>query len=263
MKKQFKNYSFTIIKTVDTDYTIEGIFSTANTDRHGDIVQQNWDLKNFIQNPVILNSHNYDDVAEIVGKVVDIGLNPDSQLAGKIKFAVNENPKARIIYELYKNGFANAFSVGFIPKDFGSNGEITLSELLEISVVSVPANAMALAKAKGIDTTLLEEEQKDEKNNEQNIADDKDEEDNEQGTPTESDDSETGTDTSDEDEAGDSGENNNTEEEDIENKAIDYIYKAVKLLRVSKTNTRDNLVRAKENRIINKAIRELIAHKRK
>lgn len=260
MNKQFKNYSFTIIKTIDEEYTIEGVFSTANTDRHGDIVMQNWDLKSFIQNPVILNSHNYDDVAEIVGKMVDIGLNPDSQLSGKIKFAVNENPKAKIIYELYKNGFANAFSVGFIPKDFGNNGEITLSELLEVSVVSVPANAMALAKAKGIDISLLEEEKQYEENK-QDITDDEIKDGDEQHDAGTDNDSETGTGEDNEDETGDTG-----DDKEIDNtksiNAIDLIYKATKLLRDSRSNTRPESVRAKEKRLINKAIRELIAIKK-
>jgi len=262
MNKQFRNYSFAITKTIDKEFAIEGIFSTSNTDRHGDVVLQNWDLKNFLANPVILNSHNYDDVAEIVGKMTDLGLNTNSQLEGKIKFAVNENPKAKIIYELYKNGFASAFSVGFIPKDFGSNGEITLSELLEVSVVSVPANAMALAKQKGIDVDLLEGEENNE-NSEPNTNDDEHTEDTGNGDTTESNDSEPTREDNNGEEVGDSGETVEEIKEEVETKAIDLIYSAVKLLRVNKTNTRTESVRAKENRIINKAIRALVAQKRK
>lgn len=40
-------------------------------------------------------------------------------------------------------GILNSFSVGFIPKEMGENGDITKAELLEISAVNVPANADA------------------------------------------------------------------------------------------------------------------------
>jgi HK97 family phage prohead protease len=165
-EKLFKQMDV-VVKSVNTDEaTMEAVFSTADQDRHGDIVQQNWDLKNFKKNPVILNSHTYFDATEVVGKAEKIKV-IDGALQGKIKFAVAENPKAKIIFDLYAGGFLNAFSVGFIPKEWSDKGEILKSELLEISTVSVPANAYALAKAKGIDVNKLYE----------HISDNKDEED--------------------------------------------------------------------------------------
>lgn len=143
------------IKGVDEETsTLEAVFSTEDEDRHGDIVRQNWDLKQFKKNPVILNSHNYWSATDVIGKAEKIGVK-GGQLEGKIKFAVEENPIAKIIFDLYKNGFLNAFSVGFIPKEFSDKGEILKSELLEISAVSVPANAYALAKSAGIDLKPL------------------------------------------------------------------------------------------------------------
>jgi HK97 family phage prohead protease len=143
------------IKSVDEETsTLEAVFSTEDEDRHGDIVRQNWDLKQFKKNPVILNSHNYWSATDVIGKAEKIGIK-NGQLEGKIKFAVEENPIAKIIFDLYKNGFLNAFSVGFIPKEFSDKGEILKSELLEISAVSVPANAYALAKSAGIDLKPL------------------------------------------------------------------------------------------------------------
>lgn len=136
--------------------TIEAVFSTADEDRHGQIVEQNFDLGPFKKNPVILNSHNYDDVGEIVGRADKIGI-VDGKLEGMVRFAVNENPKAKIVYDLYASGFANAFSIGGIPKEFDDKGNILKMEIVEISVVSVPANARALAKKKGIDIDQLYE----------------------------------------------------------------------------------------------------------
>lgn len=133
-------------------YTVDFVMSTEDQDRHTDIVRQNWDLKNFKKNPVFINSHNYNDATEVIGKFIKIKQNKkDKQLEGTVQFAVEENPKAKIIFDLYAEGFLNAVSVGFIPLEFGKSTEfgyeVLKSELLETSAVSVPANAMALAKS--------------------------------------------------------------------------------------------------------------------
>jgi len=155
MKKIIEQFGIQL-KGVDKEtHSLEAIFSTADMDRHGDIVHQNWDLEHFNQNPVILNSHNYSDATETVGKAVNTRIE-NGKLVGKIVFAVAENPKAKVIFDLYAGGFLNAFSVGFMPLDFNEKGEIIRSSLLEVSAVSVPANAYALAKQKGIDVGALE-----------------------------------------------------------------------------------------------------------
>lgn len=151
------------VKSIDKDMgTLEAIFSTQDVDRHGDVVlQDGWDISMFKKNPVILNSHNYGDAAEVIGKASNVKVE-QKKLQGKITFAVNENPKAKVIFDLYAGGFLNAFSVGFIPTKFKQNKDgstdwytIEEAELLEVSAVSVPANARALAKAKGIDIDML------------------------------------------------------------------------------------------------------------
>jgi HK97 family phage prohead protease len=151
------------VKSIDKELgTLEAIFSTQDVDRHGDIIlQDGWDISMFKKNPVILNSHNYGDAAEVIGKASNVKVE-GKKLVGKITFAVNENPKAKVIFDLYSGGFLNAFSVGFIPTAFKTNKDgstdwytIESAELLEVSAVSVPANARALAKAKGIDIDML------------------------------------------------------------------------------------------------------------
>jgi len=155
MKKKLYELLNVKVKGVDEETsTLEAVFSTEDEDRHGDIVRQNWDLKQFKKNPVILNSHNYWSATDVIGKAEKISVK-NGQLEGKIKFAVEENPIAKIVFDLYKGGFLNAFSVGFIPKEFSDKGEIVKSELLEISAVSVPANAYALAKSAGINIKPL------------------------------------------------------------------------------------------------------------
>lgn len=117
-------------------------FSTDTEDRHMERVYQNFDLKNFKKNPVLIDSHNYSSIEHIIGRV-DKPKVKDGKLVGDVIFAL-ENPKGLIAYHLANGGFLNATSIGFIPKDFDDEGDITKSELLEISVVSVPANPEAL-----------------------------------------------------------------------------------------------------------------------
>ena len=148
MEKLYKQFGFQT-KSIDKEKgTVFGVFSTMDVDRHGDIVMQNWNLDQFRNNPVILNSHNYWDTAEVIGKALtDLGV-VDNQLQGTIQFAVNENPKAKVAFDLVVGGYLNAFSVGFMPEEFSKDGVILKSTLLEISLVSVPANPHALVQAK-------------------------------------------------------------------------------------------------------------------
>ena len=141
-KKEYVNIPINV-KSAGED-TLWTTMSTDDIDRHGEVVAQNWNLENFMNNPVVLNSHKYDDTTEAIGRMEAL-VQKEHSLEGKIKFAINENPKAKIVFDLYQEGFLNAFSVGFIP------GEEE-NELLELSAVTIPANALALAKAKGFDT---------------------------------------------------------------------------------------------------------------
>ena len=162
------------------------IFSSKKEDRHGDVVIQDFDLKSFKKNPVILNSHNYGDAKAVIGKAIPKTVKVvNGKLQGTIKFAVDENPDAKIIFGLYAGGYLNAFSIGFMPLEFDDKdwSKILKSELLEVSAVSVPANpdALAKAKAKGIDVDKLyvEKNIKDEKDNGKDAEGDDD--DNESG----------------------------------------------------------------------------------
>ena len=129
-------------KSSEDDNSFSAIFSTEKADRHGDIVVQDWDLKDFKKNPVYLDCHNYDSIEHILGKIKDLKVK-DKKLIGNIVFNLS-SPKGRMARDMAENGFLNASSVGFIPLDFDNKGKITKSELLEISGVSVPANPDAL-----------------------------------------------------------------------------------------------------------------------
>lgn len=149
VKGDHKGFSLCVdteFKQLDEENKFNITMSTANEDRHGDIVEQEWDLKSFKKNPVFLDSHNYDSIEHIIGKVKKIAVK-DNKLVGQVEFML-DNPKGLLAYKMAKGGFLNASSVGFIPKEFDDKGVILKSELLEDSAVSVPANAEALFEKK-------------------------------------------------------------------------------------------------------------------
>jgi len=164
LKKLFN----TKIKEIDEkENSIRFIFSTDDEDRHGEIVdQKGWDLNEYLKNPVVLFAHDHYQPA--VGQVTELRLNEDSNLEGVIKFAVDEYEFAKTLFNLYKGKFMRAVSAGFINKKYEideENDTFTLKEntLLEMSMVNVPANSMALAKSAGIDISSIEKLMEDRK----------------------------------------------------------------------------------------------------
>lgn len=159
MKYKYSNLDFTPKEINEQNFTIRAIFSTGDVDRHGEIVdQKSWILDDFMKNPVVLFGH--DHYSPPVGKIVGLGYNSDGNLEGEVKFAAEEYPFAKVIWNLYKGGFMKAFSVGFSAGKVDIvDDRVILKEntLYEISTVGVPANAMALAKSKGLNVQALED----------------------------------------------------------------------------------------------------------
>src|SRR5437773_2526753 len=116
-----------------------------------------WRLDTYRSNPVFQNAHNYGDILFTLGKAVStevLSVGGAAALCQRIQFATDVNPVARIAYGLYKGGFLNAVSVGFIPLRWEDSPSQSFSssirrryleqELLEVSAVSIPANPNAL-----------------------------------------------------------------------------------------------------------------------
>lgn len=136
------------------DRKIRFVASTEEKNRYGQIVRMSgWKLDNYKRNPVLLWQHDSDALP--IGKV-SIGV-IGNQLIADAEFATEDmNPFAEKVYKMASAGYINAVSVGFLPHDgnmlVADDGEIegmefTSQELLELSVVNVPANASALQVA--------------------------------------------------------------------------------------------------------------------
>lgn len=139
----------------ETDPDLLTMRASDNTiDRYGEIIEASgWRLDNYNANPVIQNSHQYGDILFTIGKAVRTWVEGRS-LMQVWKFASAVNPLAKIARDLYRGGFLNASSVGFIPLEWENGSEkagyrrkFLAQELLEVSAVGIPANPNALALA--------------------------------------------------------------------------------------------------------------------
>lgn len=138
---------------------IDGIIgSSAVVDRMGDIIEQSgWDLNNFKNNPVILWAHNsgFGEDRPPIGKALKVWVEdkgkPTARLMFKVQFDLQDSFAAEIFRKI-KDGFLNTVSVGFMPYEWEELDpgnwwgglKYLKQELLELSVVPVPANPEAL-----------------------------------------------------------------------------------------------------------------------
>lgn len=174
-EKQTKTFETEIkaLHAEEGERSIIARISTIAPDRDGDVLLPSGiDTTNFEKNPVVLLQHGFVDSGLPVAKALEI-TKSHKFITAKITFA--ERPESLpegvewipdTLLSLFQQKVLRAFSVGFLPierraadqKDidrFGDSVEqvITHWELLEFSIVSVPANQEALATAvsKGID----------------------------------------------------------------------------------------------------------------
>ena len=132
------------------DKPIKFVASTSTPDRYGDVVdQKGWDLRAYNRNPVVLFNHNPAQMPIGKGKAYV----ENEQLMLEVEFDQKDD-MAKTIEQKVRDGFINAVSVGFqpskavnrsaLPTDHpyhGKSGQyFQASELLEVSIVTIPAN---------------------------------------------------------------------------------------------------------------------------
>jgi HK97 family phage prohead protease len=133
--------------------------STEAVDRMGDtIAVDGWKLDNFRANPVVLFGHNSDELP--VAKCRRIWVE-----TGKLMAEADFTPTPTAwpefnesVFQFLKHGLLNATSVGFAPMKYAFSEEdgrmfgvdFLEQELLEFSIVDVPANPECLQQAKSL-----------------------------------------------------------------------------------------------------------------
>ena len=124
----------------DSSLMIEGYANTTTKDRTGDVIPMTaWNkaLDNYLKNPIILAQH---DHGAPIGRMIEHSVDEKGLwIKARISAAADN------VFKLIKDGVLTAFSVGFMVKDATYDAVTDLFiikdlELLEISVVSVPAN---------------------------------------------------------------------------------------------------------------------------
>jgi HK97 family phage prohead protease len=126
------------------------VVSTPEVDRYGTIiVPSGIDYQAYLNNPIVLAQHDSDEWP--IGRCLGFAMNGENLEATiQIECITEEGKK---LNKLINAGFVKAVSVGIIPNEYedktidGQKVTIyTKSELVEFSVVSVPANRQALLK---------------------------------------------------------------------------------------------------------------------
>jgi HK97 family phage prohead protease len=152
-------FSPAIVKSTTAPvHDFEFTLSDETVDRYGDIVSADgWELEAFKKNPVALFGHDFP-----IGKWTDLHVNAqDKALRGKLDIPKGVSARIDEIRRLVDAGYLKAVSVGFralvrpkpIKDEAGDDTggyRFVKHELLECSVVPVPANPNALAIAKAL-----------------------------------------------------------------------------------------------------------------
>lgn len=143
------------VKASGDDWIIEGMASTDAVDSYNEIIESEAyrkHLSKFLEFPVVLSQHNFR--GDPIGKVLQAEIRGNG-----LWVRVLISKTAFKVWQLIQEGVLKAFSVGFIGRRIEISSDDTPDvwkeiELIELSVVNVPANREALftvAGSKGFD----------------------------------------------------------------------------------------------------------------
>ena len=140
----------TLTKDNKTNLTIEGWANTSDKDRVGDIVFPSAFekyLDDYKSNPIILYMHDWDLV---IGKCIELKIIDNGDETGGlwVKVEISNASDVDHIKQKIKEGSLKTFSIGYneIESDYDEDSKtnyVKCVELLEISVVTIPANSKA------------------------------------------------------------------------------------------------------------------------
>jgi len=172
--REFGEITCDVKEVADQDRVLSFVGTSAIRDRTGDeLTVGGWNFKHYKRNPVVMFGHDYHSLP--VGRTTKIHKDNDKWVFD-VEFATEEdNPLAQKVFNLCKKGFLRGVSVGFrslksewIDPDGDDELEqkrakeepdaklgkrFTKKELLELSVVPIPANpeALMLAHKRGLE----------------------------------------------------------------------------------------------------------------
>lgn len=132
----------------------DGVFSatvtTSDVDRMGESIDtQGITTDAYMKNPVVLYGHDYSGLP--IGKATKLQ-QFKNKLTATFQLAVKEYPFAQTVADMIKGGYLNAVSIGGVVRQWNeSYTEIQAMEMVEFSVVPVPANPQALITGRSLE----------------------------------------------------------------------------------------------------------------
>ncbi len=144
-----KTHCLRAAQSADSPYSFT--LSTEAVDSYETIIRSDgWDLKRFLQNPIALFNHSHDN---IVGQWNNVKVKNKSLTADFVPAEKGTSALVDTVRALIEQRILRASSVGFVPKKsvYDQKREVVIfteAELVEVSLVSVPANSEALALAR-------------------------------------------------------------------------------------------------------------------
>lgn len=126
-----RNFLTTSVRTIDAEkYQITHTINTNTLDRYGTVVlPKGANVENFKKNPVVLWLHNSDDALPLVPIARCIGMEiKEEAIEVTTEFNPNDALSMRI-FNAYKDGFMNAWSIGFQPKSFEEITPVNYEEI--------------------------------------------------------------------------------------------------------------------------------------
>jgi HK97 family phage prohead protease len=147
-----RSYGIAVRAMAEDKRSVDVVASSTAIDGYGEIVAQDWDLTRYAANPVVLYGHNSYGLP--IGHASNVRVE-DGKLLASLNFVdARANPMAEMVWQGIVQGSLRAVSVGFRSKSAqmqNVNGKdvfvLTGNELMEISVVPIPANPEAVAVA--------------------------------------------------------------------------------------------------------------------
>lgn len=149
--------SIDVVKASLPEGQVEVIVSTPNKDRQGENINiDGIDLQTMKTNAPVMWSHDY--TLAPIGRIEKLWKTA-GVLKARVEFALKINPMADMIYQMVKDGFIKAVSIGGIVKEFGKNVDgttdytnISKMEMIELSFCAIGANPEALVTLKALES---------------------------------------------------------------------------------------------------------------
>lgn len=131
---------------------VDFVITTEDVDRMNErVIAAGCEFENYLKNPIVLFAHNWEmPIGKCLGLLFD-----ENRIIARTQFFPDliEDAKMKTAVNLALNGVLKAVSIGFLEKEvkyerIGNKDVRTITkwELVEYSVVSVPANPNAVAK---------------------------------------------------------------------------------------------------------------------